>query len=131
MKKFVPVIVVAAVLLLILIAVNRHRGAGVAPGKSSGAAVSTSAADIQKQKKAAAILKEGKAAYDAKNYQLAIQKSQEVLGKVDNMSQEAKNLMQISQIRASGQELTPQTGITGAVKAQVPAPVVSAPVTKK
>lgn len=131
MKKFLPVIVITGILLVVLVVAVVGRKGGAGPGKKAGNA-RQSMAEAQKKQKAAGIMKEAQAAYDAKDYSKAIAKTQGLLNSVDNMSQEAKNLLQISQIRVM--ELS---GQAGPAAAQAPAPanaspeiVVKAPVTE-
>jgi hypothetical protein len=132
MKKFLPVLVIAGILLVVLVVVVVGRKGGTGPGKKSGSAWQA-IAEAQKKQKAAGIMKEAQSAYDAKDYSKAIAKTQGLLNNVDNMSQEAKNLLQISQIRVM--ELS---GQAGPAAAQAPAPanaspgiVVNAPVTEQ
>jgi outer membrane protein assembly factor BamD (BamD/ComL family) len=102
MKKYIPVIIVVAVLLLVLIVVlSTHKnGAVVKPGKAGKA---VSATEVKKQQQITGLMQEAQNAYDAKNYQVAIQKTEAILKNVDNTSQAAKNLLQISQIHMNEQ----------------------------
>ncbi len=111
MQKNVPIVVVVVVLLVVVIAVaslaGRRRQGGPAV---SGTSVSTTPkrpaltrVQVKQQKVLTAALDEAQKLYDAKDYKGALQKTKEILEKIDATSQLAKNLKQMAQRRMSDQ----------------------------
>jgi uncharacterized protein YxeA len=99
MKKYIPAIVVAVILLVVLGVVVSRKTVGVSPAKTPDAAAAKASADVQKKEKITALMQDAQKAYDTEDYPKSIEKTREILKTVDSASQEAKNLLQISQIR--------------------------------
>jgi hypothetical protein len=123
MKRQVMIGLVILVIGVVIVALAM----GVGRGKKGAVKVSP---EVQKkQKVVAAAMVEAQRAYDKKDYKAAIEKTEAILKNVDNMSQEAKNLLQVSQLSQQGQMPGLNIPVPEPV-VQAAAPVVSAPVTE-
>jgi len=106
MQKNVPIVIVVVVLLVVVIVIaslaGRRKQAGTpAAGPTYSATVrpTTSKEQARYQQSITSALAEAQKLYDAKNYQGALDKTQEILDTIDSTSQAAKNLKQMAQIR--------------------------------
>ncbi len=100
MKKYMPVIITVIVLVAIAVFAAAILKTSTRSTGKQGSAATQTREEAKKKQMVASMMREAQAAYDAKNYQKAIVTTQNILKSVDNTSQEAKNLLQISQIHA-------------------------------
>ena len=118
MKKNMPVLIAVGIIILIVVlavAMSRKTTTTTIPG---GKKIVSD--PMQRQRVVKAEMQQAQAAYDAKDYKKAIATTQGILNNVDNMSQEAKNLLQVSQIAQmkEGQNTAAATNTAAAQPAQ-------------